>query len=253
MERLKDKIAIVTGSSSGIGKATAELFAKEGATVVVVARRKDRLDELVATIVKNGGKAFAITANLTVKEECEKVVEQTIKEFGRIDVLVNNAGIVDKHTPAIRVTDQLWKDVVDINQTSVFYMCRAALKHMAQADYGSIVNVASVAAVNASGGFSYSATKYAVVGMTKNIAMQYGGTGIRCNVICPGPTPTELNTPDKLATFDKEFTEICGRHNDHTVGESDVTDQANAILFFANDESKCVTGQVLAIDRGFCL
>ena len=102
-------------------------------------------------------------------------------------------------------------------------------------------------------GAAYSASKSAVIGLSKNIAIQYSGTAIRCNAVCPGPTPTALNTPEQLKKFDAEFMEIWARHTDLSVGESEAIDQANAILFLANDETKCITGQVLVVDKGMCL
>ncbi len=253
MDRLKGKVAVITGASAGIGQGTAELFAKEGAAVVLTARRVDRLNALAEKIEKAGGKALVVPGDATKVGDVRNVIEQTIETFGKIDILVNNAGISDRHTATIRVTDQFWDEVVGTDLTSVFYFCREALNHMAPAGEGVIVNVSSIGGVYGNAGASYSAAKAGVIGLTKNIAIQYAGTKIRCNAVCPGPTPTELNTPEQLATFDQEFMEICERHTDHSVGDSEVIDQANAILFLANDESRCITGQSLVVDRGMCL
>jgi NAD(P)-dependent dehydrogenase (short-subunit alcohol dehydrogenase family) len=253
MDRLAGKIAIVTGANAGIGEATAELFAREGATVVLVARRADRLAEVAARIEAAGGTAFVLPADVTVVDDCRNVCDETVKRFGRIDVLVNNAGIVDQHTPTIRVTDELWDTVLAVNLTGTFTFCREFLLRTHEGQAGSIVNVSSIAGVYGNGGAAYSASKYGVIGLTKNIAIQYAGTEIRCNAVCPGPTPTELNLPEKLEHFDREFMEICARHTDMSVGESDVTDQAEAILFLASDAARFVTGQVLVVDRGMCL
>jgi NAD(P)-dependent dehydrogenase (short-subunit alcohol dehydrogenase family) len=253
MNRLKDKVALITGANSGIGRVTAELFAKEGASVVMFARNKERLKEVEDGIVKNGGKALSVSGDVTSAADCKKVFGEAVNKFGKVDILVNNAGIVDLHTPVIRVTDKLWQDVININQTGTFLFCREALEYMTKAKKGVIVNVSSIAGVYGNGGAAYSASKFAVIGLTKNIAIQYAGTDIRCNAMCPGPTPTPLNTPDKIEKFDKEFTEICSRHTDHSVGDSGAIDQANAILFLSNDESRCITGQVLVVDRGMCL
>jgi NAD(P)-dependent dehydrogenase (short-subunit alcohol dehydrogenase family) len=253
LDRLKGKVAVITGASSGIGEGTAELFAKEGAAVVLTARRVDRLNVLAEKIEKAGGKALVVPGDVTKVEDVRNVIEQTIKTFDKIDILVNNAGISDRHTPAIRVADQFWDQVIGTDLTSVFYFCREALNYMVQAREGVIVNVSSIGGVYGNAGAPYSAAKAGVIGLTKNIAIQYAGTKIRCNAVCPGPTPTELNTPEQLATFDQEFMAICERHTDHSVGDSEVIDQANAILFLASDESRCITGQSLVIDRGMCL
>jgi NAD(P)-dependent dehydrogenase (short-subunit alcohol dehydrogenase family) len=253
MERLKGKVAIITGANSGIGECTAELFSKEGAAVVLVARRKEKLKTVAERIRKAGGQALAVPGDVKSVADVKNVLDQTIKAFGKVDILVNNAGISDCQTPTIKVTDELWKDVIDTDLTGVFYFCREALKYMIQAKEGVIVNVSSIGGVYGNAGASYSAAKAGVIGLTKNIAIQYAGTKIRCNAVCPGPTPTELNTPEQIAKFDQEFMAICERHTDHSVGDSEVIDQAKAILFLANDESRCITGQLLIVDRGMCL
>lgn len=252
MGRLDGKVAIITGASSGIGEGTAELFAKEGAAVVLTARRAEKLTALVEKIEKAGGTALVAAADVRKVGDVENVVERAIQTYGKIDILVNNAGILDKHMPAIRTTDELWNDVIASDLSSVFYCCRAVLPHMVAAGSGSIVNVASIGGIYMSAGVAYSAAKAGVNGLTRNIALQYAGTGIRCNSVNPGPTPTEANTPEKLAAFDKEFQEICAQHQ-FWAGESEIIDQAYAILYFASDESRYVTGQWLVVDRGMNL
>jgi len=253
MNRLDGKVAVITGANSGIGKVTAELFAKEGAAVVLVARREEKLLEVKERITKAGGRALSVPGDVTSPADCRNVFEQAVNAFGKVDILVNNAGIVDNHTQTLRTTDELWDRVIAINLTGTFLFCREALRYMTKTGTGAIVNVSSIAGVFGNGGAAYSASKYGVIGLTKNIAIQYSGTGIRCNAVCPGPTPTPLNTPDKLAHFDKEFMEICARHTDMSVGASESIDQANAVLFLCTEESRFMTGQVLVVDRGMCL
>ena len=252
MGRLGGKVAVVTGASSGIGEGTAELFAKEGATVVLTARRADKLDALVQKIEKEGGRALAVPGDVRKLEDVKNVVAQAMAAFGKIDILVNNAGMLDRHMPTIRTSDELWNDVIATDLTGVFYYCREVLPHMVEAGVGSIVNVASIGGIYMSAGVPYSAAKAGVNGLTRNIALQYAGTGIRCNSVNPGPTPTEANTPEKLAAFDKEFMEICSKHQ-FWAGESEIIDQAYAILYFASDEARYVTGQWLVVDRGMNL
>jgi len=251
--RLDGKVAVITGASSGIGAAAAEIFAKEGAIVVLAARRTDKLESNAAKIRTAGGKAKVITADVKKEEDCVKIIEETVAEFGKVDILVNNAGIADKHMPIDECSTEWWNEVILMDQTSVYYISRAALKYMAPAGYGSIINVSSIGGVFGSAGISYSAAKSALLGMTKNIAIQYAGKGIRCNAVCPGPTPTELNTPEKLATFNMTFADQCAQHMNMSLPEATVQDQANAILFFASDESKAVTGQVMIVDNGITL
>jgi NAD(P)-dependent dehydrogenase (short-subunit alcohol dehydrogenase family) len=251
--RLTGKVAVITGATAGIGEATAELFAREGARVVLAARREDKLAQVARHIESAGGDALAVPTDVTRVDDCKQLCEAAVDRFGRMDVLVNNAGIVDQHTPAIRVTDELWDNVVSVNLSGTFYLCREFLLRLQEGQVANIVNVSSIAGVYGNGGAAYSASKYGVIGLTKNIAIQYSGTGVRCNAVCPGPTPTELNLPEKLEHFDREFMEICARHTDMTVGESDVSDQAEAILYLASDAARYVTGQVLVVDRGMCL
>jgi len=251
--RLIGKVAVITGATAGIGEATAELFAREGARVVLAGRREDKLAQVARRIESTGGTALAVPTDVTRADDCRQLCEETVARFGRMDVLVNNAGIVDQHTPTIRVTDELWDNVVSVNLSGTFYLCREFLLRLEEGQGASIVNISSIAGIYGNGGAAYSASKYGVIGLTKNIAIQYAGTGVRCNAVCPGPTPTELNLPEKLEQFDKEFMTICARHTDMTVGESDVSDQAEAILFLAEDASRYVTGQVLVVDRGMCL
>jgi NAD(P)-dependent dehydrogenase (short-subunit alcohol dehydrogenase family) len=252
MGRLNDKIALITGASSGLGEGTARLFAKEGATVVITARREDKLKALASEIEATGGRALVVTGDVRKVEDVKNVVAQAIDAFGRIDILVNNGGIIDKHTATVRVSDDLWNDVLATNLSGVFYYCREVLPHMVAQGKGSIINIASIGGVYMNGGASYSAAKAGVNGLTRNIALQYAGTGIRCNSVNPGPTPTEANTPDKLAEFDQEFIKICSQHQ-FWAGEAEIIDQANAILFFASDESRYITGQWLVVDRGMNL
>jgi NAD(P)-dependent dehydrogenase (short-subunit alcohol dehydrogenase family) len=253
MSRLTGKIAVVTGATTGIGEATAELFAREGASVVLAARREEKLAQVAARIQAAGGTALAVTADVTHADDCRRICEEAVARFGRVDILVNNAGIVDQHTPAIRVTDELWDNVVSVNFSGTFYLCREFLLRLEGDQAGSIINVTSAAGVDDEGGAAHSASKYGVIGLTKNIATEYAGTGVRCNAVCPGPTPTELDLPEKLEEFDREFMTTCTRHTDMTAGMSDVSDQAEAILFLASDAARFVTGQVLVVDRGMCL
>ena len=253
MKRLENKVAVITGASSGIGAGTALLFAQEGANVVLVARRQDRLEAVAEQAKSYGVQALVVAGDVTDPNTAVRTFDETIRTFGRVDILVNNAGIADKHLPITRCSKEWWDEVCDVDQTSIFYFSKEALKYMEPANSGSIVNVSSIGGVYGNAGIAYSAAKAAVIGMTKNIAIQFAETNIRCNAVCPGPTPTELNTPDKVATFDMEFNAISKKHNDADCPRCSVEDQAYAILFFASDESKSVTGQSLVVDHGRCL
>ena len=252
MGQLDGKVAIVTGANSGIGRATALLFAREGATVVASGRRQELNEQVVAEITAAGGTALAVAADVSVPEDCRRLVDATVAAYGRIDVLVNNAGIADKHMPIDECSEEWFDEVTKVDQYSVFYMTKYALVHMARVGVGSIVNVSSIGAGGVAG-ISYSGAKAAVNAMTKNIAIRYAATGIRCNAVAPGPTPTPLNAPEAAATFHAEFAEMCGRHLDITLPTASAEDQAQAILWFASDASRSVTGQILYVDHGTSL
>lgn len=252
MKRIDGKVAVITGASSGIGRETAVLFAEEGAKIVAVGRNEERLANLAAQISPMT-EVITVVAEALNPEDTKNVFARALEAFGTVDILVNNAGIADKHRPALKVTNEFWDEVIGVDLTSVFHYSREALEIMTKNGRGAIVNISSIGGVYANAGVAYSAAKAGEIAMTKNIALQYSGTDIRCNAVAPGPTPTELNTPEAIATFDPEFMEICGRHTDLSVGFSDARDQANAILFLASDDARCITGQTLVVDRGMCL
>ena len=252
MRRLENKVAIITGGNSGIGHATAKLFCREGAKVVIACRREAENKKVVNEIAAEGGEIIAIKADVSKKDNCKKVVEETIKKYSRIDVLVNNAGIADRNMPINLCTEEWYDEIIKIDQYSVYYMSKYALEHMEKAGQGSIVNVSSIGSQGITG-IAYSAAKAAVNAMTKNIALQYSPTKIRCNAVAPGPTPTALNAPEAFKLFDKEFLDACNRHMDWTLPKAQAEDQAEAILFFACDASKAVTGQILYVDHGTTL
>lgn len=251
MGRFEGKIAIVTGGNSGIGKQTAKQLLEEGAKVVIACRRKEENDKTVAEFSAIG-EISAIEADLRKAEDCKMVCDKVLEKYGRIDVLVNNAGIADKHKPINKCDEEWYDEVCKIDQYSIYWMCKYALPAMEAQGKGSIVNISSIGSQGVAG-ISYSAAKAAVNGMTKNIAIYYSATDIRCNAVAPGPTPTPLNAPEAAQYFDAEFAALCGKHIDISLPESHVEDQANAILFLASDDAKCITGQILYVDHGTSL
>ncbi|MBP2643031.1 MAG: Dehydrogenase with different specificity (related to short-chain alcohol dehydrogenase) [Firmicutes bacterium] len=250
MNRLEGKVAVITGANSGIGAATAALFAEEGATVVIVDLLKEDFDAVANKIKMDGGQAIAIPGDITSDEDCVRVFQEVANQFGKLDILVNNAGVGDYTMPAIRLTNEAWEKSLAVNQTGTFRFCREALRYMTQGGSGSIVNVSSVAGVYGNAGLAYSATKHAVIGMTKNIAIQYAGKGVRCNAVCPGATLTPMLNPETEAKFDREMWETVQKHQCSDIPLIAPLDQAQAILFFASEESSAVTGQVLVVDNG---
>lgn len=253
MERLKNKVSLITGANSGIGEYTAELFAAEGSDLVLVARRLEKLQAVAQRCEALGAQVLCVSADVSREEDCARAVEAAIERFGRVDVLVNNAGISDKHRPITRCEPDWWEEIVRVDQFSVYYMMRQVLRYMEPRHSGSIVNISSIGGTSYNSGIAYTAAKTAVIGMSKNVAIQFAGTGIRVNVVAPGPTPTPLNTPEKLASFDGEFAAQCGRHFDGSLPCVTVEDQARTILFFASGDSRGCNGQVMVVDNGMTI
>ena len=253
MEMLKDKVALITGGSSGIGAETARVFAKHGAKVAIFARGQEKMDRVAAELKALGAYCLTIAGDVTKSEDCSAAVEQVVAVFGRIDVLVNNAGAGDFYPTTEKCSDAFWDQMISLNQSSVLYCCRAALPHMRAQGSGSIVNLSAIAGVYGNAGVSYSAAKAAVIAMTKNIALQYTGTDIRCNAVCPGPTAVDRMDGREDAFMDLNFFSITDRHMDSSIPFTAAEDQANVIAFLASDLSRCITGQAIVTDNGRCL
>ncbi len=251
MGRLEGKTAIITGGNSGIGACTAELFAKEGAKVVISARRADQLEAVAAQIRAAGGEVLAVPCDISDREQCRAVADRTLETFGTIDILVNNAGVVDSGIEAIeKVTDQTIDTLIDINTKGTLYMTREAAKVMLQKQSGSIVNVSSVAGYTGCGGAAYVASKAAVIGMTKNIAMRCASANVRCNALCPGSVVTPMTMGMKKEGLDPDMMGAMAKHADLSLPACMPKEVANAILFLAGDESSAITGQIIVIDHG---
>ncbi len=254
MKRLQDKVAIITGGNSGVGAATAELFAKEGAKVVISARRQAQLEEVAAKIEAQGGEVISVVSDISKAEDAKALVEAVMAKYGRIDVLINNAGVLDSGLKAIdKFTDDDMNRVIDINTKGTMCMLREVTAEMAKTGKGSIVNVASVAGVMGCGGAAYVASKAAIVGVTRHTAMRFAGTGVRCNAVCPGNIATPMVAGMKPENMDMDIFGQMMKHNDLKVGICMPEDVANILLFFASDESKAITGQAIVSDFGSTL
>lgn len=248
---LKGKVAMITGASQGLGAATAKLLAEHGAKVVITARRKEKLEEVASEIEKAGGQALSVPGDVTDLDDCRNVFGKTIKEFGQVDILVNNAGMSNMYF-IDHTTDEEWNKVVALNQTSLFYYCREALKYMKPRGTGNIINISSVNALRPVAGFAYSVSKYAVVGITKSIAYEYAGTGIRCNCLCPGVINTEMTSAvlEEGKNIDEELMALLPKRLDMTVPFSEAIEIANNVLYLASDLSVSLNGAVISADKG---
>ncbi len=254
MNRLEGKIALITGGNSGVGAATAKKFAAEGAKVVITARREAQLQAVADEIIAAGGEVLAVVGDISKSEDAEKMVAAAVEKFGKLDILINNAGVLDSGLKGIdKFSEEDINKVLDINTKGTMYMTREASKEMAKANYGSIVNVASVAGVMGCGGAAYVTSKAAVIGLTKHTALRFCGTGVRCNAICPGTIVTPMVAGMAPENMDMDVFGQMMKHNDLKVNPCMPEDVANMLLFFASDESRAITGQIIVTDFGSTL
>ena len=248
MKRLKDKVAIVTGSSRGVGRAVALAFAEEGAKVVVnYSSSKGSADEVVDKIMELGSKAVAVKADVSKREGAENLIGSAIDTFGRIDILVNNAGFT-RPAMMLKMTDEQWDAVVDIHMKGAFLCSQASARHMVEQKSGKIINVSSVAGiVGTVGQINYSAAKGGIISMTKSMARELARYGICVNVISLGIVATDMT--EKIRSDEKLKEIYMNRILLKRFAEPD--DITPAFVFLASDESNYITGQLLCVDGGY--
>jgi NAD(P)-dependent dehydrogenase (short-subunit alcohol dehydrogenase family) len=242
---LTGKVALVTGASSGMGRATALALANQGAKVVVGARRMEKLEAVVAEIKSRGKEALAIKMDVTSKADVEAAVAAAVSTFGRLDILVNNAGALD-YSPFLTMTEDKWDLVIDTNLKGYFYAAQAAAREMAKNKWGRIINIASIASGGAGIGMAnlvhYTASKGGVIGMTEALAAELGQYNILVNAIGPGGIDTEMTKGTDVSTF-------ANRLSVKRLGKPE--EIAAAVVYFASDEASYTTGAILYVDGGW--
>ncbi|MFC8141865.1 SDR family NAD(P)-dependent oxidoreductase [Streptomyces paradoxus] len=248
---LSGKSVIVTGAASGIGRATALRFAGEGARVVAADLNAEGTKSVVEAIESAGGTALAVTGDLSEAAVADAVVAAAVGTFGGIDVLVNNAGVMDTMSAAADVTDAEWERVLRINLTAPFLLTRAALPHMIAAGGGAIVSTASEASLRGSAaGTAYTVSKHGVLGLTRSLAVMYREAGIRANAIAPGGTATGI-TADVRIDPEAHGPAVIGRHFVNMGRICEPEEQAAAIVYLASDAASGVNGVVLPVDNAW--
>lgn len=246
MGRLENRIAIVTGAGSGIGRGIALLFAKEGARVVVTDISAETGEETVKLIKAEGGEALFVQADVSKATDVEEMVKSTVSSFGKPDILCNNAGIMAVEPRFLSdLSEEAWERTININLKSVFLCCKYTLPEMMNADRGSIINISSIAAVKRSPNYAYAASKGGIVAFTQSLALQYGEYNIRANVVCPGSitTPAREKARRERPVAVDLATRILKK-------EGTPEDIGHIAVYLASEESTYVTGSVFVIDGG---
>ncbi|WP_332646510.1 SDR family oxidoreductase [Lysinibacillus sp. 54212] len=248
--RLQDKVAVVTGAASGMGKAIAILYAKEGAKVVVSDLTLEGAGATVAEITEFGGIATAVAADVSNEADVHRLIKAALNSYGTLDILVNNAGIMDNFAPVGDVKDELWEKVFAVNVTGIMRTTRQAMPIFLEKNSGIIVNIASVGGLYGSrAGAAYTAAKHAVVGLTKNTGFQYADRGIRCNAIAPGGVNTNIGASFRDPNMAGMEKAMAGASFNPRNGEPE--DIARIALFLASEDAAFVNGIVVTADAGW--
>ncbi len=248
--KLNGKSVVVTGASSGMGKAIVEKFVREGANVIAIARRKERLETLAETLKDEPGKVVPFAGDISKEETINDAIDLAIKEFGRLDIMVNNAGVMDDMSPIGDVVNEKIEQVFAVNVYAPMYAMRKAVQvFLEQGEGGNIINIASLGAMRTCAGAVYAASKAAVVSLTKNTAYMYMPNGIRCNAIAPGGIMTEISSSmgvPNMTGYERVKTVLAAAPMPGTAEQI-----ASAALFLASDDSSYVNGDVLLLDGGW--
>ena len=250
--KLQNKTAIVTGAGAGLGKAICQLFAAEGCKVMAADVHPERLDALKQSLQALGHTITTCTVDVANQSSVKAMIDQAISTYGQIDVLVNNAGVMDNFEPVGDCPDSTWNRVMNINLNGVYYAMNAAVPHMLKAGKGSIINVASIGGLfGARAGAAYTASKHAVIGLSKNTGYMYAKLGIRCNAIAPGAMETQIAESMDMSKITPLVNERIMPGMALNPRSSNPIEVAQVALFLASDDSSFVNASVVTADGGW--
>ncbi len=250
--RLQGKIAVITGAGSGMGLAMATRFAAEGASVVAGDWNAERLDSAVESIRASGGSIVGAQGNIAEQETAESLIDLAISTYGGLDILCNNAGVMDYMAGVGELSNDIWRRVLSINLDGPMFTTRRAVQFMLEHGGGSIINTASTAALHGgAAGVAYTASKHALVGLTRSTAWMYAKRGIRCNAICPGATITNIAESMPEDRLDPVGAQRAGEFAALIPAYLQPTDIAALALFLASDESLNINGAIIPADGGW--
>ena len=248
--KLENKVAVITGAGSGMGRSMAYLYAKEGAKVIAADLNLEGVESLLEEVREFPGDITPFKVDVSKRDEVESMLNAAVDTYGALNILINNAGIMDGMMPVGETTDDLWEKVLNINLSGVMFACRQAVNMMTDEGGGCIINTASVGGLNGCrAGAAYTASKFAVVGLTRNIGYMYATKGIRCNAICPGGIETNigigLRAPSQMGL------EVAGKGMTLSPRMGSAEEVASVAVFLGSDESSFVNGTTITVDGGW--
>ncbi|MEH6659820.1 SDR family NAD(P)-dependent oxidoreductase [Leeuwenhoekiella marinoflava] len=248
MKKLENEVALITGAASGLGKVQAELFAKEGAKIIIADLDQEKSEIVAREINQNGGQAIGVSVNVTDGKSVDQLVKSALKEFGKISILSNTAGVFDKYSPLTQTSIEDFKKVMAVNVDGMYMVTKAVLDNMISNKHGIIINISSGAGlIGGGGGISYTTSKHAVIGFTRQLNAELGQQGIRANAIAPGLIQTPM-VQDLIDDENSGIMETLKKIPAGRYGQS--KEVADTALFLASEDSKYIYGAVIPVDGG---